>query len=74
MNARRAFQFVLILSIFVLLTGGSASGEALLKLPDGLRVVEEEAFYGAKAIREVVLPEGVQEIRAKAFARFADLH
>ena len=47
------------------------SGSALadvLKLPAGVKVIEEEAFYGVQSIDEVVLPEGVEEIGPRAFA------
>jgi len=39
-----------------------------LTLPASLKVIEEEAFYGVQSVSEVVIPEGVAEIRSKAFA------
>ena len=40
----------------------------LLTLPASVKVIDEEAFFGDAAIDRVVLPSGVEEIRARAFA------
>ena len=39
-----------------------------LTLPASLTVIEEEAFYGDTSLSSVVLPEGLKEIKAGAFA------
>ena len=44
----------------------TASG--VLSLPASVQIVDTEAFYGATSINKVVLPDGVKEIRARAFA------
>ena len=41
---------------------------SVLRLPDGLKEVEAEAFYRVEAVREIVLPEGVENVGARAFA------
>ena len=46
----------------------NALADGTLTLPTGLKVVEEEAFYGATALDKVVVPEGVATIGSKAFA------
>lgn len=38
-----------------------------LTLPEGLKVIEAEAFMGDMSVTEVVIPEGVEEIGARAF-------
>ncbi len=40
-----------------------------LVLPGELTVIKERAFYGAEAVTEAVLPEGVAEIGEEAFAQ-----
>ena len=42
--------------------------EDILTLPADLTVIGEDAFNGDSAIRRVVLPDTVKEIRARAFA------
>lgn len=42
--------------------------ESTLNLPSSLRIIEEEAFYGATSIDKIILSEGITEIREKAFA------
>ena len=39
-----------------------------IALPDALLTIEEEAFYGDTSIKNIVLPEGVRSIGARAFA------
>ena len=41
---------------------------ATMMLPGDLRTIEEEAFAGDTSLDEVVVPEGVQRIRSRAFA------
>ena len=40
----------------------------VLRIPEGTKVIEEEAFYGDTSLDEVVLPDGIQEIGPRAFA------
>jgi len=50
-------------------SGAFAAGtEGVLTLPSSLQIIDTEAFYGSKSINKVVLPNGVKEIRARAFA------
>ena len=44
----------------------------VLYLPEGLRVISEEAFYGT-GVQAVILPEGCETIEAKAFAESMNL-
>lgn len=46
----------------------AADEEKIITLPAQLTIIEEEAFYGSAAIGRVIVPEGVEEIRARAFA------
>ena len=39
-----------------------------LTMPAALKIIHEEAFYGDTSISKVVLPEGLTEIQARAFA------
>lgn len=58
--------FVMFLSIMALFC--AAAQADTLTLPSSLTVIEEEAFYGNKSLDAVVLPEGITEIKAGAFA------
>ena len=62
-----------VLFLIVLLLGLSAFAcavsEALIELTENTRIIEAEAFYGIPSIKRVVLPEGVREIGARAFAQ-----
>ncbi len=51
-----------------LLMAFSAASAATMTMPDGLKIIDVEAFYGDKSISTVVLPSGITEIRARAFA------
>lgn len=54
-----------LLAVALLLILPAAAETAL---PGELRIIEEEAFCGAASIGEIQLPQGVREIRARAFA------
>ncbi len=41
---------------------------AAIQLPQALKIIEEEAFYGDTSIEKIVVPDGATEIRSKAFA------
>ena len=63
MKKGRAF----VLLVFLLARTFSANGEAFI-LPDGLRSIEDYAFAGNAAIREIAVPDGVSAIGAYAFS------
>ena len=50
------------------LAGALAAASPALELPLDLKIVDARAFYGDQSIKSVVLPEGLREIRAEAFA------
>lgn len=57
------------LALVLLLTCASAvHADSILTLPSGLEIIEEEAFYGDTSLGQVTLPQGLLEIRARAFA------
>ena len=58
------------LTLALLMLGGvvGALSETVTVLPASLEIIEEEAFYGSYALDRVILPEGVREIRDRAFA------
>ena len=62
--------FVILVAFAVFLTGGNLASlaESILTMPASLEVIEQEAFYGSTSIDKIVLPEGIQEIHARAFA------
>lgn len=69
MSMKHFRKTALALAVLLLCLAPSAMGEArTLRLPSGLRVIGEEAFFGGTAIGRVIVPEGVEEIRARAFA------
>ncbi|MBR3796812.1 MAG: leucine-rich repeat domain-containing protein [Clostridia bacterium] len=45
-----------------------AQTNAVVRIPDAVKIIEEEAFSGCMSISRVEVPEGTAEIRAKAFA------
>ena len=67
MNCTRHL-FSIALAIALLLCGTAALADNVLTLPAGLKTIEEEAFYGDTSIDSVTLPQGILEIRARAFA------
>ena len=46
----------------------TALGEGRFVLPAGLKVIEEQAFYGDTSVDEVIVQEGTETIGAQAFA------
>ena len=54
--------------VLVFCTFGTDALAAVLRLPADIEVIEEEAFYGATSLDEVIVPEGATEIQSKAFA------
>ena len=62
---RKVIAWMLVL---VLMSADVCAIAATLELPNALKIIAEEAFYGATSIDEVVLHDEVTEIRSKAFA------
>lgn len=46
----------------------AAEEQSVLRLPTSLKSIEEEAFYQDTSLQEVILPDGVETIGARAFA------
>ena len=59
-------RIILVFCLFSLLLVSVAA--ETLRLPSNLKMIESEAFYGDKKLDEVILPEGIEAIGAKAFA------
>ncbi len=67
---RRSVKFILMIILIFCFAGCCAEAEeGVLNMPEGLKVVEQEAFYQSQAFRELVLPEGVKELHSLSFAR-----
>lgn len=60
--------FGLILILFLTVVCGISALAGVLTLPDDLKTIEAEAFYGDTSVTEVILPEGLTTIGSKAFA------
>lgn len=60
-------RFLILLCILLLLAG-TAAAENVLRFPEELTVIAEEAFMNAASVRRVVLPDGAKEIHNRAFA------
>lgn len=65
---RRIVSILLAVSILAGNLSIVAFAEPVLALPAALEVIAEEAFYGAKSLDKVILPESVKEIGVRAFA------
>ena len=63
----KKFSFLILVLIVLLSVSGMAMA-ATLTLPDGVTVIEEQAFYGDTSLDTVVLPENITRIDSKAFA------
>ena len=66
MKKKHWLKTVTILMLCMTMTCQASA--SILTLPEGTKIIEEEAFYGDTSIDEVVLPEGVEEIGERAFA------
>ena len=64
-NMKHGFCCLLLALMCVLSVCALADG--VLKLPAGLKVIEEETFYNTDDLVEVVLPEGLERIEGLAF-------
>lgn len=68
---KHVHRFIAALIVLtMLITGGGVTvyADSTMKLPDDLKIIDVRAFYGDTSIDHVVLPAGVTEIRALAFA------
>lgn len=64
----RILAFILVLVMVFADSGVVALAQGVLTMPEQLKIIDEEAFYGSSSIDKVTLPEGVTEIRSRAFA------
>lgn len=67
---RKCKWLLAMLPVFAILAGDvcALAEELVLLLPKAMKIIEEEAFFGDTSIEKVVVPEGAEEIRARAFA------
>ena len=68
---KRVRRFIAMGMVLVMLTincGLAAMAAEEIKLPKGLKVIDDEAFSGTPSIKKVVVPDKTEEIREKAFA------
>lgn len=63
-----ALAVLAILAVFITASVPGGSRAEALTIPEESRIIGEEAFAGCTGIRSVYLPEGVEEIRERAFA------
>lgn len=64
----KLMRWMLCLTLACLLTLGAFALAEALELPADLTTIQAEAFMGDRQIKRVVLPEGIREIGARAFA------
>lgn len=80
-KTRRIFSFILVCILIVMPTVqaesldsmimqsiASAEEHLIITLPNELKVIEEESFYGTKSIEKVIIPDGTTFIGSRAFA------
>ena len=67
-HMKKAMVWTIILAMLLSNGGIGVVAETILRLPQALEVIEEEAFYGDNSIDKVELGDNVKEIRARAFA------
>ena len=58
-----------ILVLFVVLLCASASSDPILQVPAGTKAIASETFFGDRSLDTVILPEGLESIGSKAFAK-----
>ena len=61
----RIQALVLIVAILLAIVCIGAQADSVLRLPDALQIVDEEAFFGDTSLEQVILPEHILEIRTK---------
>lgn len=66
---KKLLVFVLALMLISYDLAAIAEELATLVLPDNLKVIDEEVFYGDTSLGKVVVPEGATQIGSKAFAQ-----
>ena len=67
-HVHRFFAVVMILTLLIIGKGVTAFADSTLILPADLKIIEARAFYGDTSIDQVVLQDGVEEIKSLAFA------
>lgn len=67
-STRRLFATILALALLLANSGLTALADTVLNMPAELTIIDEEAFYGSSSLDTVALPDGIKEIRARAFA------
>ena len=65
MRKRMLLSVLTMLSVLAVL--GCVGQAEELVMPSDLQIIETEAFYGDSSIGDVVLNEGIKEIRSRAF-------
>ena len=65
---RRFIATIVVVALLMSSLGAASACAEGIVLPAALTVIEEEAFFGTPALGRVTLPEGIREIRARAFA------
>ena len=58
----------------MLLTTSAFAGDKVLRLPNALQRIEDEAFFNDSSISDVILPSSVTSIGTKAFANSSLRH
>ena len=66
-------SILLIISLVSVLCLHAFAEDDMLIIPESMRVIEEEAFYGDQGIREIRMPEGLTSIGDRAFYNCAGL-
>ena len=69
--SKRLFSFLLLLLVLLCVSGYACAEGNVLTLPANTKTIQAEAFYNDTALEEVVLPEGIQTIGAKALPKAA---
>ena len=66
---RTAWALLLVFSLLCsVFPAGTAAGAGVVRWPKNAEIISEEMFYGNDELEQVIIPEGVREIRSKAFA------
>ncbi len=61
-------RMLAVIMIIVLFPVNNARSDSVLNMPEDLKIIKEEAFYGSTSIGRVELPDTIEEIHARAFA------
>ena len=64
----KRLKALMLFAVFALMTTPGESRAEEFAIPEETRIIEEEAFAGCTGIRSICLPEGLEEIRSRAFA------